>query len=185
MRKFFPFSADKGLIYAASAAPPPRGISQLGRQADTKYFFLQLLDPALSHYRDRRFPGSQEQFEQRLTESTTLYIGNLSFYTTEEQVYEVSQTLTNDMPGFICAQKMAFKLCLVSQNQDWALVVFAQSKAHGLSKTRQGVECCLSCRSFHDAGMSSASSWAWTSRKRRPAAFALLCTTPARTPRML
>jgi RNA recognition motif-containing protein len=51
--------------------------------------YLQLLDPALSHYRDRRFPGNQEQFEQRLTESTTLYIGNLSFYTTEEQVYEV------------------------------------------------------------------------------------------------
>jgi hypothetical protein len=53
---------------------------------------LQLLDPALSHYRDRRFPGGQEQFEQRLTESTTLYIGNLSFYTTEEQVYEVRVT---------------------------------------------------------------------------------------------
>ncbi len=54
---------------------------------------LQLLDPALSHYRDRRFPGTQEQFEQRLTESTTLYIGNLYFYTTEEQVYEVADQL--------------------------------------------------------------------------------------------
>ena len=49
----------------------------------------QLLDPALSHYRDRRFPGNQQEFEQRLQESTTLYIGNLSFYTTEEQIYEV------------------------------------------------------------------------------------------------
>jgi len=57
-------------------------------------FLLQLLDPALSHYRDRRYPGNQEQFEQRLTESTTLYIGNLSFYTTEEQVYEVRRTGT-------------------------------------------------------------------------------------------
>lgn len=56
---------------------------------------MQLLDPALSHYRDRRFPGTQEQFEQRLKESTTLYIGNLSFYTTEEQVYEV-KTLNDD-----------------------------------------------------------------------------------------
>ncbi|CAK9162682.1 unnamed protein product [Ilex paraguariensis] len=43
----------------------------------------------LSAYRDRRFPGTQEEFEQALMDSTTLYIGNMSFYTTEEQVYEL------------------------------------------------------------------------------------------------
>ncbi|XP_004303122.1 PREDICTED: nuclear cap-binding protein subunit 2-like [Fragaria vesca subsp. vesca] len=43
----------------------------------------------LSQYRDRRFPGSQEEFEQALLSSTTVYIGNMSFYTTEEQVYEL------------------------------------------------------------------------------------------------
>ncbi|CAL9012248.1 PREDICTED: nuclear cap-binding protein subunit 2 [Prunus mume] len=43
----------------------------------------------LSQYRDRRFPGSQEDFEQALLASTTVYIGNMSFYTTEEQVYEL------------------------------------------------------------------------------------------------
>ncbi|XP_050381845.1 nuclear cap-binding protein subunit 2 [Argentina anserina] len=43
----------------------------------------------LSQYRDRRFPGSQEEFEQALLASTTVYIGNMSFYTTEEQVYEL------------------------------------------------------------------------------------------------
>ncbi|XP_027149328.1 nuclear cap-binding protein subunit 2 [Coffea eugenioides] len=43
----------------------------------------------LSQYRDRRFTGSQEEFEQALLKSTTVYIGNMSFYTTEEQVYEL------------------------------------------------------------------------------------------------
>ncbi|XP_043805561.1 nuclear cap-binding protein subunit 2 isoform X2 [Manihot esculenta] len=47
-------------------------------------------DPAkLSAYRDRRFPGNQEEFEHALQTSTTVYIGNMSFYTTEEQVYEL------------------------------------------------------------------------------------------------
>ncbi|XP_058095800.1 nuclear cap-binding protein subunit 2 isoform X2 [Magnolia sinica] len=43
----------------------------------------------LSAYRDRRFPGTQEEFEHALLASTTVYIGNMSFYTTEEQVYEL------------------------------------------------------------------------------------------------
>ena len=48
----------------------------------------QQLDPVISQYRDRRFDGTQEQFEECLKSSTTLYVGNLSFYTTEEQIYE-------------------------------------------------------------------------------------------------
>ncbi|XP_059280562.1 nuclear cap-binding protein subunit 2-like [Lycium ferocissimum] len=43
----------------------------------------------ISAYRDRRFPGTQEEFEDALLKSTTVYVGNLSFYTTEEQVYEL------------------------------------------------------------------------------------------------
>ncbi|XP_043689892.1 nuclear cap-binding protein subunit 2-like isoform X2 [Telopea speciosissima] len=43
----------------------------------------------LSAYRDRRFQGSQEDFEHALQTSTTAYVGNMSFYTTEEQVYEL------------------------------------------------------------------------------------------------
>ena len=42
----------------------------------------------ISHYRDRRFDGNQEQFEERLRTSTTVYVGNLSFFTTEDQIYE-------------------------------------------------------------------------------------------------
>ncbi|ESW21805.1 hypothetical protein PHAVU_005G100900 [Phaseolus vulgaris] len=51
---------------------------------------LLFKDPSkLSAYRDRRFPGTQEDFEHALLTSTTVYVGNMSFYTTEEQVYEL------------------------------------------------------------------------------------------------
>ncbi|XP_073314928.1 nuclear cap-binding protein subunit 2-like isoform X4 [Primulina huaijiensis] len=43
----------------------------------------------ISAYRDRRFSGTQEEFEEVLLSSTTVYVGNMSFYTTEEQVYEL------------------------------------------------------------------------------------------------
>ncbi|XP_071480232.1 nuclear cap-binding protein subunit 2-like [Diadema antillarum] len=43
----------------------------------------------LSSYRDQHFRGSMQEQEKRLKKSATLYIGNLSFFTTEEQIYEV------------------------------------------------------------------------------------------------
>lgn len=43
----------------------------------------------LSRYRDQQYKGSRYEQEQKLLKTTTLYIGNLSFYTTEEQVHEV------------------------------------------------------------------------------------------------
>jgi len=47
-------------------------------------------DPSkLSAYRDRRFTGTQEDFEHALLTSITVYVGNMSFYSTEEQVYEL------------------------------------------------------------------------------------------------
>jgi len=38
-------------------------------------------------YRDSRFDGSRSELERKLSQSSTLYVGNLSFYTTEEQIY--------------------------------------------------------------------------------------------------
>lgn len=35
------------------------------------------------------FQGSRAEQERSLRESTTLYVGNLSFYTTEEQIHEL------------------------------------------------------------------------------------------------
>eukprot|EP00002_Diphylleia_rotans_P037328 TRINITY_DN8330_c0_g1_i1.p1 TRINITY_DN8330_c0_g1~~TRINITY_DN8330_c0_g1_i1.p1 ORF type:complete len:260 (+),score=49.30 TRINITY_DN8330_c0_g1_i1:68-847(+) len=40
-------------------------------------------------YSDSKFKGSAEQRQKALATSTTLYVGNLSFYTTEEQIYEL------------------------------------------------------------------------------------------------
>ncbi|TKC47203.1 nuclear cap-binding protein subunit 2 isoform X4 [Neophocaena asiaeorientalis asiaeorientalis] len=43
----------------------------------------------LSQYRDQHFRGDNEEQEKLLKKSCTLYVGNLSFYTTEEQIYEL------------------------------------------------------------------------------------------------
>lgn len=40
-------------------------------------------------YRDHKFPGGEEAHRRALDLSTTLYVGNLSFFTTEEQIYEL------------------------------------------------------------------------------------------------
>uniref|UniRef100_A0AC34QIZ1 Nuclear cap-binding protein subunit 2 n=1 Tax=Panagrolaimus sp. JU765 TaxID=591449 RepID=A0AC34QIZ1_9BILA len=45
--------------------------------------------PELSAYRDQRFSGSLKEQEKLLKRSSTLYVGNLSYFTTEEQVYEL------------------------------------------------------------------------------------------------
>lgn len=47
------------------------------------------LNPAISQYKDRRFCGSQQEFDECLHTSTTVYVGNLSFFTTEDQIFEV------------------------------------------------------------------------------------------------
>ncbi|CAD6196000.1 unnamed protein product [Caenorhabditis auriculariae] len=46
-------------------------------------------DKDISQYRDQRFQGSMRDQEVALRTSTTLYIGNLSYYTKEDQVYEL------------------------------------------------------------------------------------------------
>ncbi|XP_078266420.1 nuclear cap-binding protein subunit 2 isoform X2 [Rhinoraja longicauda] len=43
----------------------------------------------LSQYRDQHFRGSRYEQDKLLRYSCTLYVGNLSFYTTEEQIYEL------------------------------------------------------------------------------------------------
>ncbi|PFX32539.1 nuclear cap-binding protein subunit 2-like [Stylophora pistillata] len=43
----------------------------------------------LSAYRDQHFRGTRGELENRLETSSTLYVGNLSFYTSEEQIYEL------------------------------------------------------------------------------------------------
>mmetsp|Transcript_56712 Transcript_56712/g.93793 ORF Transcript_56712/g.93793 Transcript_56712/m.93793 type:complete len:220 (+) Transcript_56712:79-738(+) len=42
-----------------------------------------------SLYSDRKCLGGKSEWQDRIQTSTTLYVGNLSFYTTEEQLYEI------------------------------------------------------------------------------------------------
>jgi nuclear cap-binding protein subunit 2 len=46
------------------------------------------LNPS-THYWDKRSGLSRDEWFSRLQSSTTLYVGNLSFYTTEDQIYEL------------------------------------------------------------------------------------------------
>lgn len=50
-------------------------------------FVPSLANP--SPYKDRFYPGSQADYEREMSSSSTVYVGNLSFYTTEEQLYEL------------------------------------------------------------------------------------------------
>ncbi|KAK6194486.1 hypothetical protein SNE40_000112 [Patella caerulea] len=43
----------------------------------------------ISTYRDQHFKGSRTDQDHLLLLSTTLYVGNLSFYTTEEQIFDL------------------------------------------------------------------------------------------------
>lgn len=44
---------------------------------------------AISQYRDQHFRGNRQEQEDMLLKSATLYIGNMSFYTSEGQIYEL------------------------------------------------------------------------------------------------
>ncbi|CAD5110976.1 DgyrCDS328 [Dimorphilus gyrociliatus] len=44
---------------------------------------------SVSQYRDQHFKGSRQDQDRLLNQTTTLYVGNLSFYTTEEQIHEL------------------------------------------------------------------------------------------------
>lgn len=67
-----------------------RALGLISREAGKRKMASLFKDPnKLSAYRDKRFQGTPEEYEHALQTSTTVYVGNLSFYTTEEQVYEL------------------------------------------------------------------------------------------------
>ncbi|CAL8103138.1 unnamed protein product [Orchesella dallaii] len=51
--------------------------------------FAERMNAKLSDYRDQLFKGSETERERKLVTSSTLYIGNLSFYTREYQIHEL------------------------------------------------------------------------------------------------
>ena len=72
-------------------------IPEVQKSIESMSALLRSLEPTLSAYKDRRFftdnrgqPNgrSVEEYEFALRTSTTVYVGNLSFHTTEEQIWE-------------------------------------------------------------------------------------------------
>ena len=78
---------------------PPRASSVWSIALAAAAAFARVRSPAmarlfldqepLTQYKDRQFRGSMEEYLECLRTSTTLYIGNVSFYTTEEQIWEL------------------------------------------------------------------------------------------------
>ncbi|KAM4040496.1 nuclear cap-binding protein subunit 2 [Anomaloglossus baeobatrachus] len=70
----------------------------------------------LSRYRDQHFKGNIDDQEKLLKLSCTLYVGNLSFYTTEEQIYELfskSGDVKKIVMGLDKVKKTACGFCFV------------------------------------------------------------------------
>lgn len=54
-----------------------------------EWVYIITIDNAKNYFIAVRLQGSRGEQERLLRLSTTLYVGNLSFYTTEEQIYEL------------------------------------------------------------------------------------------------
>ncbi|XP_032958913.1 nuclear cap-binding protein subunit 2-like [Rhinolophus ferrumequinum] len=78
----------------------------------------------LSQYRDQHFWGDIEEQEKLLKKSCTLYVGNLSFYTTEEQIYELfskSGDIKKIIIGLDKMKKTACGFCFVEADEEYAM----------------------------------------------------------------
>ncbi|KAF3812519.1 hypothetical protein GH733_019321 [Mirounga leonina] len=65
----------------------------------------------LSEYWDWQFDGDNDDQEKLLKESSTLYVGNLSFHTTEEQIYELFSRCGAIKHVFMGLDKIKKKAC--------------------------------------------------------------------------
>jgi hypothetical protein len=55
----------------------------------TEYVIIKLCFGVMIAFHSLILQGTSNQMVQDLSASTTLYVGNLSFYTSEEQIYEL------------------------------------------------------------------------------------------------
>lgn len=77
--------------------------------AATLYSDLELTPD--SEYYDRRSGLTQEDYKQRLKTSTTLYVGNLSFYTQESQLMTLFSQCGNVRNLYMGLNNKTFKPC--------------------------------------------------------------------------
>ena len=99
------FFSSPGSISEESPAAPPsvdpiyrpshcarRGVDRARVRDTLSARWRALLDrEPLTQYKDRLFKGSMEEYLERLRTSATLYVGNVSFYTSEEQIWDLSR----------------------------------------------------------------------------------------------
>ncbi|XP_034504926.1 nuclear cap-binding protein subunit 2-like [Ailuropoda melanoleuca] len=65
----------------------------------------------LSQYRDQHFDVDDDEQEKSLKESSTLYVGNLSFHTTDKQIHELFGRCGNTKHVFMGVDKIKKKAC--------------------------------------------------------------------------
>lgn len=65
-------------------------------------------------YKDRQFRGKADDREKLLAQSTTVYIGNLAFHTTEEQMYDLFSRVGSRLPLRLCPRDAAPHLTCAS-----------------------------------------------------------------------
>ncbi|KAK6058517.1 hypothetical protein COOONC_03914 [Cooperia oncophora] len=85
----------------------------------------------ISEYRDQRFQGTLKEQTLALRTSTTLYIGNLSFYTSEDQLYELfgrAGEVKRVIVGLDRFKKSPCGFCFV--------IYFARTTGHGRANSK-------------------------------------------------
>ncbi|XP_027739382.1 nuclear cap-binding protein subunit 2 [Empidonax traillii] len=119
-----PVRAAPGGAGAPSVRPEPGqtgpGCARPGSAAMSSGGTLSILRSdsyaELSQYRDQHFRGTRHDQERLLRKSCTLYVGNLSFYTTEEQIHELfgkSGDIKKVIMGLDKVKKTACGFCFV------------------------------------------------------------------------
>ena len=79
----------KSLEPLSQCAPAACAASAAGHSRTRRARDARLTRAARNRYKDRKFEGSLEEYVLCLRRSTTVYVGNLAFHTTEEQIHEL------------------------------------------------------------------------------------------------
>ena len=89
----------------------------------------------VTEYRDRQWKGTQQERIEAIKKSTTVYIGNLSFYTTEEQIHELlskAGEIRRIIMGLDSYRKTPCGFCFV----EYFTIKAAERALHFINRTR-------------------------------------------------
>ena len=109
--------------------------------------------------RDSRARSSAIEQQMAIAQSSTLYIGNLSFYTTEEQMYELFARVTHVVGGG------GIKRIIMGLDRNtktpcgFAFVEYVGATDLDFIRTRRPSTACASCRAPSSTSVLSAATW--------------------------